>query len=234
MARTIRYRAIAEALRARLDAGEFAAGRVLPSEAELSATYEASRVTVRRALEVLRSDGLIDSRQGFGWFVATDPQRLPLDRLGTIEAELAEADRDNERHILAFGFGAAPGWVAEHLGPGSVLEVRRVNLADGAPFARVTVWCPEALGADLSRAAVERSPFSEALGLDFGGATQTISAKAASAADAEVLEVPEGSPVLECRRVTVDVEGAKVLVSEHVYPGHLTEFVVDLRSANTI
>ena len=37
----------------------------------------------------------------------------------------------------------------------------RVNLADGAPFARVTVWCPEQLGARLSRAEVEASPFYE-------------------------------------------------------------------------
>ena len=39
----------------------------------------------------------------------------------------------------------------------TVLEVRRLNLADGEPFARVTVWCPDDLGAQLSRADVERA-----------------------------------------------------------------------------
>ena len=64
--RTIRYREIADTLRARVDSGEFPPGRLLPSEAELGEAYEASRVTVRRALELLRDEGLIDSRQGVG------------------------------------------------------------------------------------------------------------------------------------------------------------------------
>ena len=68
--RTIRYRDIADDLRRRLEGDELAEGRVLPSESELSATYSASRVTIRKALEALRAEGLVDSRQGFGWFVA--------------------------------------------------------------------------------------------------------------------------------------------------------------------
>jgi GntR family transcriptional regulator len=61
-----------------------------------------------------------------------------------------------------------------------------------------------------------------------GGAVQTIGAAGASAADAAVLEIPEGSPVLRCERITSDPEGAPVLLSEHVFPAHRTEFVVDL------
>ena len=70
--RSIRYREIAEALRDRVDGGEFPSGRLLPSEAELSRAYEASRVTIRRALELLRDEGLLDARQGVGWFVAAE------------------------------------------------------------------------------------------------------------------------------------------------------------------
>src|SRR6187431_2746319 len=66
--RTIRYREIADDLRTRVEAGEYVAGRLLPSEAELSARFRASRVTIRRALEALRTEGLVSSRQGFGWF----------------------------------------------------------------------------------------------------------------------------------------------------------------------
>ena len=52
--RTIRYRDIAADLRRRLAEGELTPGRVLPSESELSGSYSASRVTIRKALEVLR------------------------------------------------------------------------------------------------------------------------------------------------------------------------------------
>lgn len=226
--RPVRYLAIADHLRARVARGEFAAGRLLPSESELSAAYDASRVTVRKALEALREEGLVDARQGFGWFAAADPLRQSLGRLGTIEAQLAASGLAPERRVLDFGFVPAPAWVATELGTGDVLRVRRVNLADGAPFARVTVWCPERLGSALSRDEVERSPFYELLPIELGGATQTIGAAAVSAEDAQVLEVPAGSPVLVCRRVTHSVSGEPVLLSEHVFPAHRTEFVVDL------
>ena len=226
--RVHRYREIADDLRRRVEAGDFAAGRLLPSESELSATYSASRVTVRRALEVLREAGLVESRQGFGWFVAADPLRQSLGRLGTIEGQLAESGVASERRILDFGFVRAPRRVRAVLGSDTVLRVRRVNLADGEPFARVTVWCPEALGSGLSRDQVAAHSFYELLDVELGRATQTIGAAAASADDAEVLEVPAGSPVLVCERTTEDAGGRPVLLSEHVFPAHRTEFVVDL------
>jgi GntR family transcriptional regulator len=226
--RSIRYREIADTLRDRIESGVFGAGQVLPSEAALSREFSASRVTIRKALELLRDDDLISSRQGAGWFVAVDPLRQSLGRLGTIEAQLNASKRTSERDIYGFGFTDAPEWVADILGSASVLEVRRRNLADGQPFARVTVWVPHEVGQHLSRAQVEASPFYEVLGAELGGATQTIGAAIISEGDAGLLDVPAGSPVLVCTRVTADVEGLPVLVSEHVFPAHLTEFVVDL------
>lgn len=226
--RTIRYLAIADDLRARLRAGEFAAGRLLPSEAELSARYGASRVTVRRALEVLREEGLLDARQGLGWFVAEAPLRQTLGRLATIEDQMEASGRRPERRVLEFAFVQAEPRVRDVLGGGQVLRVSRVNLADGEPFARVTVWCPAALAERLSRADVERSPFYELLNVPLGGAVQTIAAAAADEDDARLLHVPVGSPVLRCERVTTDESGRPVLMSVHVFPAHRTEFVVDL------
>jgi GntR family transcriptional regulator len=231
--RQTRYQEIADALRDRVSTGELSAGRLLPSEAELSRTYGASRVTVRRALEVLREAGLVDSRQGFGWFVAADPVRQALGRLGTIESQLAAEGVHSERRVLDFRFVAAPARVRELLGSETVLRVRRLNLADGQPFALVTVWCPERYGAELSRADVERSPFYELIGVELGGAVQTIGAAAASGHDAELLGVPPGSPVLRCERVTSSTAGQPVLVSEHVFPAHLTEFSVELPSVDS-
>jgi GntR family transcriptional regulator len=229
--REVRYRTIADELRQRVASGELAAGALLPSESELSAAYDVSRVTVRKALDILRDEGLVDSRQGFGWFVAADPVRQSLGRLGTIEAQLAELGVESERRIVGFRFTAAPAWVEDVLGVDTVLEVRRVNHADGQPFARVTVWCSEEVGARLSRADVESSPFYELVDVPIGGATQTIGAAAAGRDDAALLAVPVGSPVLRCERVTSDTDGRPVLVSEHVFPGHRTEFVVDLPQA---
>lgn len=229
--RTIRYREIATELaagiRRRLDDGDLAPGRLLPSEAELSAAYKASRVTIRKALEELRAEGLIDARQGFGWFVA-DTVRQPLARLGTIEAQLEAEGRHSQRRILDFAFVEPPARVQAILGVDRVLAVRRLNLADGEPFARVTVWCPEDLGAQLSRAQVEERSFYDLLPVVLGHATQTIAADAASREDAELLQVPTGSPVLRCQRITTDRAGRPVLLGDYVFPGHRTELIVEL------
>ncbi len=225
--RQIRYRNIADDLRGRIAAEEFGAGGLLPSESTLCATYEASRVTIRRALETLRDEGLVESRQGFGWVASSDPVRQGLASLGTIESQLRESGRRSARDIVGFRFIEAPATVRPLLGD-RVLEVRRRNLADGAPFARVTVWCREDLGAELSKADVTRHSFYELLKVPLGGATQTIGARQMSADDAELLDVPVGSAALVAQRVTSDAQGVPVLVAEHVFPGHLTEFVVEL------
>ena len=71
-----------------------------------------------------------------------------------------------------------------------MLRVKRLNLADGEPFAVVTVWCPAELGASLSREDVERRPFYELLGIPLRGATQTIGADSAEPDDAALAARP--------------------------------------------
>lgn len=224
--RHVRYQEIADELRTRVRSA--APGSLLPSEAELSREFSASRVTIRRALEVVREDGLIAARQGFGWFVSTEPVRQSLERLGTIESQLETSGRDPARRVIDFSFESPPVHVRKLLGSAKVLRVKRVSLADGEPFAVVTVWCPAVMGQRLSLDDVEQRPFSELLDVELRGATQTIGADSADADLAGLLAVPVGAPLLKCQRVTADLDGNPVLVSEHYFPAHRTEFVVDL------
>lgn len=227
--RRIRYQEIADELRAR--ALTAASGSLLPSESELSQEFDASRVTIRRALDLVREQGLIAARQGFGWYVAGEPVQQRLARLGTIESQLAASGMSNERRVIEFAFASPPDHVHEILGTETVLRVKRITLADGEPFAVVTVWCPESLGGGLSRQQVERQPFYELLDVTLRGATQTIGADIAAPEDAALLQIPAGAPVLKCRRITTSIDGTPVLVSEHLFPAHRTEFVVDLPMA---
>jgi GntR family transcriptional regulator len=136
-----------------------------------------------------------------------------------------------ERQILEFAFVKAPSHVAARLGAVQVLRVKRLNLADGAPFAVVTVWCPADAGQHLSRRDVEQKPFYELLGVQLRGAVQTIGAAAAGEVDASLLQVPVGSPVLRCERLTTTVTGEPILLSEFIFPAHRTEFTVELPTA---
>ena len=226
----MRYLDIAQELRARIAGG--AAG-ALPSEADLGQQFGASRVTVRRALDALRDEGLVTSRRGAGWFVALDPVHQPLGRVTTVEAALEAAGATPSRRVLEFAFEPATPEVAKTLGlaaDAEVLRVTRLNLADDEPFAIVTVWVDATLGAHLSRADVERATFHELLplqGVEPGRVVQTITAAPASRGDARRLGIPSGSPLLACRRVTFDRRGRTIMLAEHRYAAHRTAFEVE-------
>ncbi len=225
--RKIRYLDIAEDLRARLAAGDFADGR-LPSESELSVSYEVSRVTVRKALEALRIEGLIAAQQGLGWFASGDPLRQRLGRLSTIEGQLEASGLTSTRKVLELRSVVAPARVRDVLNVERVLRLVRLNLADGRPFALVTVWCPDDLGGSFTRRQLTEHSFHDLLDVPLGHGVQTIAAAAATPRQAEFLSIEAGSPVLVCQRTTYATDERAVLLATHVFPGALTEFSVDL------
>src|ERR1700676_4574804 len=111
----MRYVDVAAALREQIASGGYGAGRQVESEAELCRRFGVSRVTVRRALEQLRTDGLLTSRRGAGWFLFFDPVRQALGRVTTIESALAEAGIEPVRRVLSFAFEPATADVAAAL-----------------------------------------------------------------------------------------------------------------------
>jgi GntR family transcriptional regulator len=229
----MRYLDLADALRARIVARDLGPGGALASEGELAREYGTSRVTVRRALDLLRNEGLVTSRRGAGWFVAVDPVRQPLGRVTTVEAAVEAAGGRPSRRVLSFGFVAAPARVSDALlvpRGSDVLRVGRVNLADDEPFALVTVWVRADIGADVSRADAERAPFYDLLpvrGVELGTAHQTITAEVAAADVAEQLAIAPGDPLLLLRRTTYDAPGMPALYSEHRYPANRTTFEIE-------
>lgn len=207
---------------------------MLPSEAVLSKYYEASRITIRKALEVLRQEGYVESRQGFGWLVVSSPLRQSLGKFSTIEDQLAEVGVRPQRKVLDSQVCRPTKEIAALLGDRELLRVRRINLADDLPFARVTVWLPMEYAKAFSLEDYERHSFYELLTsrkvIDhpISRASQIISSIAISETDGMLLGVPTGSPALRCLRVTYDSVERALLYSEYIFPGHKTEFVTVL------
>ena len=224
---------LADALRARIAARDLGAHGALPGELDLAREYGTSRVTVRRALDLLRREGLVTSRRGSGWFAAVDPLRQPLGRVTTVEAAVEAAGARPGRRVVAFGFVDAPASVADALRQAQgadVLRVERVNLADDEPFALVTVWVRADVGADVSRADAERTTFYDLLpvrGVELESVHQTITAEVADSDVARLLACAPGDPLLLVRRVTFDVSGEPTLYSEHRYPADRTTFEIE-------
>jgi GntR family transcriptional regulator len=234
----VKHLDLADALRARLLARDLGPRGALPGELDLAREYATSRVTVRRALDLLRQEGLVTSRRGAGWFAAVDPLRQPLGRVRTVEAAVEAAGAKPGRRIVAFGFVDAPTAAVDalRLSPENteVLRVERVNLADDEPFALVTVWVRADIGADVSRADVARTTFYDLLpirGVELESVHQTITAEIADVHTADLLACSGGDPLLLVRRVTCDATGDPVLYSEHRYPADRTTFEIEFSLA---
>ncbi len=215
------------------------AGDVIASEAQYVAQFGVSRITVRRALEVLRDEGLIAPRQGFGWVIVKPSVRQTLGSLTTIEAQMHKAGVEVRRHIVSVATVTPKGRVREVLGSDEVREVKRVNLADGVPFGVVTVWLAEKVADDLTTEVLESSSFYEVLNgvgsvrAPLVRAVQTIAAVAIDPNDAGLLSVAPGSPGLSCERVTYDATDCAILISHFVFPGARTVFEVELNAPHS-
>lgn len=224
-----RYQQIAAALRERIRDGEFERGQVLPTEREFCDAYESSRLTIRRALAILRDEGLLQSRRGFGWFVSTQPLEHRLSRLGSIEQQVELTGRLPRREVRHFGFEPAIGAIREILEVDEVLRISQLNRAEHEVLAHSTAWVPTALAEDLTLEQVTTaSSLYDLLPIEIHGARQRISARAASEEDAQLLGTPLGAPCLHSERVAYSLDGRPAVYTVAVFAAHRTEFVVEL------
>lgn len=69
------WQQLADLLRGRIESGALAPGDRLPSIVSLAQEYDLAPVTVRKAITRLRDEGLVESRVGWGTFVAVGPTR---------------------------------------------------------------------------------------------------------------------------------------------------------------
>lgn len=179
MSRELRYLQIAAELRRQIANGDLAPGARIRSEASLARAHDASRVTVRRALNELKTERLVDSRQGFGWYVATPALAQSLRDMTTSNARSAPPEGPSSA-TSSFAFVAPPSDLHEFSDTDSVLEITRLDRVDNQPFATATVWVASDLARDLTPEDIESRPLSEQLGVPLGGATETITAVGAS------------------------------------------------------
>lgn len=203
-------------LRDEIAGGSHAEGALLPGEQRLAQQFEVSRVTIRRALDALEADGLIDRRAGSGTTV------LAQGEVDTIAADMTTlipqlvALGQHSARLLSFAYGTAPDAVARamDLAPDTRVQTAvRVRMSEGRPFSHLTTHVPEDIAANYSEADLAANPLFRLLersGVRVDAAHQTVSATLAAPDVAEALEVSVGSALLSLKRVVRDADGRGV------------------------
>lgn len=108
------YRQLAGIIRAAIERGELAPGQVVPSEATLVQEHKVARETARRAIGLLRSEGLVVTESGRGTFVRIqgDLTVVRLDATARISARMPSVE-ERRRHGIVEG---VPVFVVEREG----------------------------------------------------------------------------------------------------------------------
>lgn len=226
-------------LKARITGGEWAAGHRLPSEPELCALYDVSRITVRQALALLAQDGHITRGRGKGTFVRDTRLTAAPRTVSSFSSELHALGMKPGSRVLDVRRITASAALAEemNLEPGvDVVHVRRLRLADDRPIGVQTATLPAArfpgleglLGDDVSLYSILRDYF----GVVGTGASETFKASTVGRADAALLECKPTTPAFDVTRISFDDEG----VFEHtasLLRGDRYEIRIALTSART-
>jgi GntR family transcriptional regulator len=222
----VKHQRVASRLSRDIARGVLAPGARLPGEHELAARFDVSRGTVRQALAALQRDGLIEKHAGAGSFVTFDGH--PLDeRLGWSRA-LASHGVRTVTVVLRLGPVRAPT-LARRLGLDAdrFLAVDRLRrLPSGRPISLERSRVPwRAAFATLTRDGLPGGSLSRAMagaGLHASGGCETVELVRLRGGDADLLEVPAGTPFLRCERTAYDPAGRPVeQVTSWLDPRHV-------------
>ena len=134
------YLKLRRAIEDAVNSGLINSGDALPSERDIAATADVSRVTVRKAVQHLVADGILIQRHGSGTFVAPRIERVeqPLSSLTSFTEDMARRGRTMTNQWLERGLFDPSPQEAVVLGLGAGEKVARVNrlrIADGNPLA---------------------------------------------------------------------------------------------------
>lgn len=236
------YQRVADDLIARIRAGEHAVGAMLPTEVELCAAYSVSRHTVREALRLLETMGLVTRRQGAGTIVTARETRDRFVQEISSAEELLQYPENTRLLVLRARRAAVEAPMASLLGvpPGEVWlrvdGIRRVRVT-AAPICFTTLHIPPDYADVVDAIGNEPGPvyalIERRFGLRVGRVELDIAAATVPAEQADLLEVEAGSAALLIRRRYLDRQGRVFEVSESCHPAPRFTYRLTLRRAET-
>jgi GntR family transcriptional regulator len=207
------YRQIAGTLRTRILEGRLTPGTTIPPESELIRTLKVSRVTVRQAIDLLVSEGLVARKQGKGTFVCPPKIRENLQSLQGLAEVLAARGDEQSMEVVSHAFVTADERLAQMLAVpvgSEVLEIKRRHCLKGVPVALAHIYLGKEFGSRIRKEEIATTPIYRLLKDKFHvmvkRATETIRATAADRDTSALLGVARGMPLLMVDRVTYSTE----------------------------
>jgi GntR family transcriptional regulator len=231
-----RYLQLAGLFRRRIETGAWPLNQQIPTVEELAADCGVARATVRQALGLLESEGLISRYRAKGTFVDKRPQDLLWLEVKSDWNGLLSRREDARIEVLSDEGGEIPPVVPHPIGEltKSYRHLRRRHWRDDAPFLLADVYVDEEIASRI-----DEKNFSELTALRLVAnlddvriqdARQTLTIGTADVESAELMNLPLNAPVAHVYRSAVDSNGRIILISNGIYRGDIVRVDMQLKS----
>ncbi len=221
LSRVPRYLQVASALRQRIRDGHWAVGEKIATLEQLESEFGVARVTIRQAVELLQSEGLLKSEQGRGTFVT---KSLASERWLQLSADLdslIQPIRRNTLRLFPVERPYPPKIDTEEGTPAEAYHfIHSLQFKGDEPYAVARVHvakdlydlAPEAFAKRVALVVLVEHPK-----VTIARAHQTLAVSSADISTAEHLQIPFGAPVVEARCIATDENNRVIYVGEITY-----------------
>lgn len=228
------YQQIADELRQNIQDAVFNIGDRLPTESELSDRFGVNRHTLRRAVEVLRHEGIVDVERGRGTFVVAAPITVSIGKRVRFNEALKAQSVEPEWQVLQVTELKADDKLAQCLAiavAAPVVLYERVSAAEAAPLSLSSSYFPSQPFPQLvQRCQTYRSisaMFQTEYGCDHIRRSTRLSARLPQAQDARILRMPATKPILLSESINVDQTGRIIEYGVTRFRGDRMELVFE-------
>lgn len=237
MTSDLKYMTIYRTLKHRIAEGRYKVGELFPTEPELQREFGASRITVRRSVQMLVDEGFLQRMPGVGTVVLSSKGSLQLNSLVSFAKENQSKSLSSE--IVRYRAVLAPKPIVLYrLGLSAndtVAYQERIRYVDGEPVGFQRIHVPSFMGLDedvLSNRSISLYELFEEKGHKVLDAEETIEAVSADDILSGYLRIEVGSPLLYVQRTTRDQGERVVEYAEIYYRGDSYQYSAKLRAAN--
>lgn len=211
-----KYEQVAQAIRDRIQDGTYTLKSALPDQMQLCKEFEASRITIKRALNLLIEEGYLYSRQGSGTYVMKNAlAKNELDSRFDVYTGLTDqlSDQIVTSKVIQFVIRNPAEDEADKLlltEEDFIYDIQRVRYVDGEEYLIEHTLMPVEVIRDVTKKVLAGSIYSyiqHTLGLKIGGLNRRITAERPDELDQEYLFCTKEDPVLQVEQVVHLIDG---------------------------
>lgn len=230
-----RYIQLGTLFRRKIETGVWQLGQQIPTVEVLASEYNVARATIRQALSILESDGLIERHRAKGTFVTFRPQEALWCKVETDWAGLLNAREGATIEVLSRNHTDQVSGLIHSIGTNapSYWHLRRRHWRNDQPFMVGEVYIDQRLESRISEEALRTKTsmrlIADVAGVEVTDAQQTLTIATADGEIAHLLQIPINAPIAVVRRSAVDSNGTLVFVGVATYRGDVVRLDLKLR-----